>query len=110
MGIENFLAVTVSGFGLRIAPLAGRRFRCRTDDALIVESELPDGWRSASVAATSDLATVASELATTAQVEPGPSSSAWWIETSTYRIPLPASWTLHTASDLTATPLFELLG
>ena len=104
-------SVTVSGFGLRIAPLAGQPFRlCRTGEVLVVESQHPDGWRSVTVSATSDLATTASELASVARVEQGPSSSQWWIETSAYRIPLPAAWTLHTSSDRAASSPFELLG
>jgi hypothetical protein len=104
-------AVAVSGFGLRVTPLSSRPFRVRdAGSALVVESHDADDWRSASITKASDVATAAGRLARVAQVEVAPNSSAWWIETPTYRIPLPTSWTLHASGDRTATPLFELRG
>jgi hypothetical protein len=104
-------AVAVSGFGLRVTPLSGRPFRVRdAGNVLVVESHDPDDWRSASITRASDVATAAGRLASVALVELAPSSNAWWIETATYLIPLPASWTLHASGDRAATPLFELLG
>lgn len=113
---EGRPALLLSGLGLQIAPLAGRPFRARrTDESLIIEAHDADGWRAATVTqpaqrAASELATTVSQLASIAQVELGPSSSAWWIETATYRIPLPACWTLHASGEHNANPLFELLG
>lgn len=104
-------AVAVSGFGLRITPLSGRPFRVRdAGNALVVESHDADDWRSASITKASDVATAAGRLARVALVELAPSSDGWWIEAPTYRVPLPASWTLHASGERTAMPLFELLG
>jgi len=108
---EGRPALLLSGLGLRIAPFAGRPFRARlSDDSLTIEAHGADGWRTAAVTAPGASATAVSQLTSIAQLELGPPSSTLWIETSTYRIPLPPSWMLHASGEPNATPLFELLG
>jgi hypothetical protein len=107
---ERQPALLLSGFGLRIVPFAGRPFRARqAGNELTVESRAGDDWHGATVTTTNGLANAPAELSRSAEVGPGPSTNAWWIEASTYRIPLPASWMLHASGEPTAAPLFELL-
>jgi len=106
-------AVAVCGFDLRIAPIGGVAFRLRRiDRALVVEVEGAEGWRGVTLDPAGGEAARAAELqlASVAHVEAGPSWNAWWIETASYRIALPAMWTLHASGDRNAAPLFELLG
>ena len=113
---ERQPAATVSGFGLRVSPLAGQPFRVwYSENALAIECQHPGGSRSATITTAGDeyvsnLSELRSALGDAADIELGPKSNAWWIESSVCRIPLPSSWTLLSSGERNASPLFELLG
>jgi hypothetical protein len=113
---ERQRAATVCGFGVRLSPSTGHPFRiCRSDNALVIECQHPDGARSATVTPARDgfvhnLSELGSALGDSAGVELGYESNTWWLESSACRIPLPSSWTLLSSGERNASPVFELLG
>ncbi len=115
---ERPALVFISGFGQRVTPARApyRIVRVVGSRAIEVTCQHADGWRSVRLETIDDeLVSCLGEhtvtLSEVAEVAPGPSLDAWWVETSLYRLPLPESWTLHASGDDSsdAAP-FQLLG
>ncbi len=106
-----------SGFGIRIVPKAAP-YRMRHgpgDRRLDVECERGGEWRFARISpdgiggCISQLGENTNSLDDVLDVIEGPNWNAWWLETSTFRLPLPIAWTFH--ADGSAAPvLFDLIG
>lgn len=96
-----------TGFGLRVIAKHGPlRMRCAEHgDGLSLQVQHAGAWRSCSIAEGAEPAT-----SDVASVQAGPSRAQWWLETASYRVPLPRSWTLVASGMPDTLPPFELLG
>jgi len=106
--------VSASGFGLRVIPKsAPYRFALASVPAhLDVGRRVGQSWLFARVIPVeggyrSQLAEDTASLADVLDVEIGPASSGWWLDTSVYRVPLPAGWTAVSAD---GPGVFDLVG
>jgi hypothetical protein len=115
--IDGHVLTVASGFGLRIIPARGplRFRRAGSSRALDLECHHASGWRFARITPDggefiSQLGEDTATLAEVATVEVGPTWEAWWIETTRYRVPLPAAWTVYSSGSRDEPTLFDLLG
>jgi hypothetical protein len=111
--LTGHVYVTASGFGLRVIPNGvPYRFALGPDPThLIVECSVRDIWLTARVMPhdgdfKSEIGAHTKSLADIADVIAGRADAIWWLETSVYRVPLPAGWTAVSAGD---SPVFDLV-
>jgi hypothetical protein len=101
---EGHVYVAASGFGLRVIPKSPPyRFALSAAQAhLDVERHDGRSWLFARVIPhdggyQSNLAEHTGSLADVVDVVVGPQWNQWWLDTSVYRVPLPAGWTATSA-------------
>lgn len=106
-----------SGFGLRIVPVAAPYELASGPERhqLDVERRVGDTHLFARVTATdggytSQLGAGTGSLHDVVDIETGPAFTAWWLETSVYRIPLPNGWRAIADGVPDAPSRFDLVG
>jgi hypothetical protein len=107
---DRHVFTAVTGFGVRLIPKAPPyRYRLGPGSSVDVERSMGDAWRSARVDPTegsrSEQAT--RDLADVLDIQTGPKWDRWWLDTSLFRVPLPAGWV---AASTEGPCPFDLLG
>ena len=96
--MSRHVYVVASGFGCRVVPRrAPYRFATSSGDALLVEVAAEDAWRSGTVEPQHGASQALP--GDVADLQPGPTWGAWWLETSNFRLPLPSGWTAHASGE-----------
>src|SRR5262245_12822052 len=99
--------VVAAGFGKRVIPkVSPLQLSITPAGALSIAA---GGYESAIVGPGHSVATAQATARDVADITPGPSWRAWWLQTHPYRVPLPRSWTAH-LSGRTDPSAFDLVG
>ena len=107
---DRHVFTAITGFGVRLIPKAPPyRYRLGPGSSVEVERSMGDAWRSARVdpTAASRSEEAKRDLADVLDIQTGPKWDRWWLDTSLFRVPLPAGW-VATSTDGPCP--FDLLG